>query len=42
MAFQSKAGRLSLKTITVGVRRQNSEEETVALGKPDHYYHCIV
>ena len=36
MASQSSVSSLSLKTITVRVRRQNSEVETVALGKPHH------
>ena len=48
MASQSGVSSLSLKTITVKVRRQNSQVETVALGKtetlPPHclryfYYH---
>ena len=36
MASQSGVSSLSLKTITVRVRRQNSEVETVALGKTDN------
>ena len=35
MASQSGVSSLSLKTITVRIRRQNSQVETVALGKPD-------
>ena len=36
MASQSGESSLSLKTITVRVRRQNSEVESVALGKTDN------
>ena len=39
MASQSGVSSLSLKTIAVRVRRQNSEVETVALGKTDNSPH---
>ena len=37
MASQSGVSSLSLKTITVRIRRQNSQVETVTLGKTDNY-----